>query len=279
MKNVFGRTNEVFPDRWVTLSVPDGGFGEESPADLVAAVRELNTVIDISTQPALWGSPLRGGTDLLLQKGTLQIEKATSEDHASDLVQAHLIETLSSLGREMIDFYYLRIRRNLEEYQINGAMAALEFAKQEGHIRFLGLMADGPAMAVLGFWQFHDAFETVMISKPLNAGKSFETLAPLANQRRAGIVLTDTTRVVGVPLSYLDPDLEQEILKKEPSTLLVEARTVSMVARLSAGPRAASMEVGDRAATLTEKVYSNEFLEEIASLKSSWAQRFRTQMK
>jgi hypothetical protein len=279
MKNVFGRTNEVFPDRWVTLSVPDGGFGDETPADLVAAARELNTVIDISTQPALWGSPLRGGNDLLLQKGTLQIEKATSEDHASDLVQAHLIESLSSVGREMIDFYYLRIRRNLEEYQINGAMAALEFAKQEGHIRFLGLMADGPAMAVLGFWQFHDAFETVMISRPLNSAKSFETLAPLANQRRAGIVLTDTTRVAGVPLSYLDVDLEREILAKEPSTLLLEARSVSMVAQLSVSQRAASLDLSDHATKLTDRVYANEFSEEIAGLNASWAQRFRTQMK
>ena len=185
---VFGRTNEPFPSIWLQLSVPHGGFDQETSNDLIQAAKDSGLPIDISTQPALWGGGLRGGQEVLMQTSTLQIESATSEDHATDLVQAHLIETLSCLGRDCIDFYFLRIRRNLEEYQINGALAAMEMAKQEGHIRFLGLHADGPALAVLGVWQFHDAFEAVMVPRNHYDLDTYNTLAPMAKDRRVGLL-------------------------------------------------------------------------------------------
>lgn len=181
----------MFPSLWASLAVPSTGFQSESPADIVAVCREHGLPMSIASQPALWGGSLRGGTDVLIQSGTLQIEKATSEDHATDLVQAHLIETLSAVGRETIDFYFLPIRRALEEYQINGALAALEFAKQEGHVRFLGLKADGPGLAVLGMWQFHDAFEALWVKKPLFEADTYETLVPLAQQRRVGVLVSN----------------------------------------------------------------------------------------
>ena len=185
-KNLLGRTNQEFPSRWLALSVPDGGFSEESPADLVATARASGLPIDFSSQPALWGGAMRGADEVvLIQQGTYQIERATSEDHATDLTQAHLIETLSAVGRDCLDFYFLRIRRAIEEYQINGALAALEAARNEGHLRFLGLHATGNAMAALGLWQFHDAFEVVLIPDD-EAART--TLEPLARKRRAGIV-------------------------------------------------------------------------------------------
>lgn len=180
---VLGRTNTEFPFMWASLGVSP----EVSPESLVEAVRPLAIPMDISSQPALWGGFLRGGTDVLVQRSTIQYERATSEDHATDLVQAHLIETLSSIGREMVDFYFLRVRRVVEEFQINGALAALEFAKQEGHVRFLGLFADGPALAVQSVWQFHDAFEAILLPP------SADSLKPIARERRVGIVgLGDT---------------------------------------------------------------------------------------
>jgi len=179
---ILGRTNVSYPLVWASLGVSS----ETTPEELVAAVRPLNIPLDISSQPALWGGFLRGGTDVLVQKGGTHYERATSQDHATDLVQAHLIEVLSSVGREMIDFYFLRIRRVVEEYQINGALAALEFAKQEGHIKHLCLLADGPSMAVQSVWQFHDAFEAVMI--PQREGADYQSLHALAQDRRVGIV-------------------------------------------------------------------------------------------
>ncbi|MES1227687.1 MAG: hypothetical protein ABUL72_03395, partial [Armatimonadota bacterium] len=119
-----------------------------------------------------------------MSMGGLDIERATEQSHATDLVQAHLIETLSAIGREYLDFYFLRIRRGLEEFQINGALEAIEMAKQEGHIRFIGLACDGPPLAALGVWQFHDAFEVVLTRDK----DAYDTLAPLARERRVGIV-------------------------------------------------------------------------------------------
>ena len=125
---------------------------------------------------------MRGAEDVLSVKSSAHYERATSQDHATDLMQAHLIEVLSCLGRPMIDFYFLRVRRVVEEYQINGALAALEFAKQEGHVKHIGIVADGPAIAVQGVWQFHDAFEVLLV-KPEDS-----SLANLAKERRVGVV-------------------------------------------------------------------------------------------
>jgi hypothetical protein len=185
-KNLLGRTNLEFPSKWLALAAPEGGFVDESPADFVRTARDSGLPIDFSSQPALWGGCMRGADEVvLIQQGTYQIERATSEDHATDLMQAHLIETLSAVGRDCLDFYFLRIRRALEEYQINGALAALEAARNEGHLKFLGLHATGHPLAALGLWQFHDAFEAVLLPDDQEA---WTTLEPLAKQRRVGVV-------------------------------------------------------------------------------------------
>lgn len=180
--NVLGRTNVEYPKIWAALGVSS----ESTPEELVNAVRDLKIPIDISSQPALWGGFLRGGEDVLVQRGTTHYERATSQDHATDLMQAHLIEVLSSIGREMVDFYFLRVRRAVEEFQINGVLAALEFAKQEGHIRHIGLLADGPSLAVQSVWQFHDAFEVVLL--PEQDEQELKALVGLAHDRRVGVV-------------------------------------------------------------------------------------------
>lgn len=176
--DVLGRTNQTFPKRWVRLVVEGG----QSPAEVVASALEKDTVLDISANPCLWGGQMRGTQALLMTRGGLDIERAPDEKSASDFIQAHLIETLSAIGREYIDFYFLQVRRRLEEYQINGALRALESAKQEGHVRFIGLAAEGPGLAVQSVWQFHDAFELLMI-KGLEEG-----LLSLAAERRVGVI-------------------------------------------------------------------------------------------
>lgn len=190
--NVLGRTNVEYPRIWAALGVSS----ESTPEELVNAVRDLKIPIDISSQPALWGGFLRGGEDVLVQRGTRHYERATSQDHATDLMQAHLIEVLSSIGREMVDFYFLRVRRAVEEFQINGVLAALEFAKQEGHIRHIGLLADGPSLAVQSVWQFHDAFEAVLL--PEQGEQELKALVGLAKDRRVGVVqITSTLNQIG----------------------------------------------------------------------------------
>lgn len=182
--DILGRTNRAFPPVWLALSVPTSFESDDWARDLVAAAEAENTVIDISSNPALWGGQMRGTDACLMVTGGTDIERATETSHAGNLIQAHLIQTLSAIGREYIDFYFLRVRRGLEEFQINGALEALEVAKQDGHIRYLGIRCDGPSLAVLGMWQFHDAFEVIAIEDR----EAYETLAPLARDRRVGVV-------------------------------------------------------------------------------------------
>lgn len=127
---------------------------------------------------------MRGTEAIVSCLSSSALETATDSTHAVDLVHAHLIEVLSCLGREHLDFYFLRIRRMVEEFQLAGALEAMELARQEGHIRFLGLACDGPPLATLSVWQFHDAFDAVLIPSA-EAGK---TLVPLARERRAGVL-------------------------------------------------------------------------------------------
>lgn len=183
-----GRTNRVFPPVWVSLAAPQREFQEGWLERLVDAAVEAQTVIDISRGPALWGGAMRGTEAMVMSLGGLDIERATDEKHASDLVQAHLIQTLSAFGREYLDLYFLQIRRALEEYQINGALEALEMARQEGHIRHIGICCDGPALAILGLWQFHDAFEVLLVPRNHYDQEAYTTLEPLARERRVGVV-------------------------------------------------------------------------------------------
>ena len=157
---------------------------------LVAAAIASGAPIDITSQPALWGGKMRGTAATLLAMGTTEYEYAVDESHSCDLVQAHLIEILSSIGRETIDIYYFRVRQMAEEFQISGALQALELAKQEGHVGHIGLFCDGPSFGTLGAWQFHDAFETLLVPKSREDSESYDTLSPLAKERRVGIVTT-----------------------------------------------------------------------------------------
>jgi aryl-alcohol dehydrogenase-like predicted oxidoreductase len=185
---VLGRTNAVFPPVWISLAAPQTAFVEGWRERLVSAALDAKTVIDVSKGPALWGGAMRGTEALLMSIGGTEIESATDEQHASDLVQAHLIETLSAVGRDYLDFYFLQVRRALEEFQINGALQALEMARQEGHIRHVGLCCDGSSLAVLGMWQFHDAFDVLLVPRNHLCHESYDTLAPLAQERRVGVI-------------------------------------------------------------------------------------------
>jgi len=99
-----------------------------------------------------------------------------------------LIQLLSSIGREKIDLLLVPFNRAIEEMQIAGLMSCLEAMKQDGHIGFIGLHAQGPAMAVQGFWQFNDAFEFVMMPRNPLVEEDYQSLASMARERRAGIV-------------------------------------------------------------------------------------------
>ncbi len=183
---------------------------------------------------------MRGCQAVLTASGNLDYENATDESHACSLVQANLIELLSSIGREMIDIYFLRVRRMAEEFQISGVLQALEWAKQEGHVGHIALSCDGPSFATLGVWQFHDAFEALLVPRDHRNTESYDTLAPLAKHRRVGIVTSKPldwnysplsedwqSKTIGLPISTLT--LEQALIldlaKEHPVLLPVKSST------------------------------------------------------
>jgi aryl-alcohol dehydrogenase-like predicted oxidoreductase len=175
----------VFPSIWLSLALPREGHDLDS---LVQAALDSGAPIDVTSQPALWGGKMRGTDATLLAIGNDDYERATDEGHACSLTQAHLIEVMSAIGRESIDIYYFRVRRMAEEFQISGALQALDLAKQEGHIGHIGICCDGPSFGTLGAWQFHDAFETLLVPRNHRDNEAYDTLAPLARERRVGIV-------------------------------------------------------------------------------------------
>lgn len=184
MEATFGRTNQAFPENWVSLSPPPDPNGI---ADLVGAVTKLRCPIDVSSQPGLWGQYLREAESPLVAFGGQEIERATSQEHASDLVQANLIELLTSVGRLQLDFYFVKVARTLQEVQIVGALAALEAARHDGHVRFLGLAVTGSPTEARAVWQFHDAFEA--IAMPWDASSNDPGgLVALAKSRRVGVL-------------------------------------------------------------------------------------------
>ncbi len=189
-QQTLGRTNRDFPPIWLRLCVPRTSSSIE---ELVDAALEAETVLDVSTQPALWGGRLRHSDSMLMASGGLEIEDAHNDTLAANLVQACILQTLSAVGHESIEFYFLRVRRALEEYQIAGALEALESSKQEGCIKHLGLLADGPGLAVKATWQFHDAFEVILLK-----AEELSILSALAHERRVGIVLDGPSSLVDV---------------------------------------------------------------------------------
>lgn len=177
---LFGRTNETFPAKWLSLIFRQNAA---RPADLVEAALQARTVLDISTNPALWCGQMRGTDAVLMATGSNDLERAENEQQSHDFVQAHLIEILCAVGREHLDFYFLRLRQPLQEFQISGALIALEACRQEGNIRFTGVAAESIS-ATLNMLQFHDAFEAILLDEGIPRAPA----KLLAKQRRMSII-------------------------------------------------------------------------------------------
>ncbi|MES1227454.1 MAG: hypothetical protein ABUL72_02220 [Armatimonadota bacterium] len=151
-----------------------------------------------------------------------ELERATSESHANDLLSAVLIQHLSSLGRGQLDFFFVQVRRALEEFQWAGLLAAVEEARHHGLIRFLGLEVCGPTVAVLAQWRFHDAFEVVMAPRNRENEHNFEAVQAAAKERRTGLVSTH-------------PDGTEEALSQSKENAVVFGATCEKACALWAG--------------------------------------------
>ncbi len=218
---VLGRTNRAYPAIWISLAAPQAATSEGWRDRLVTSALEAQTVIDISKGPALWGGALRqldlGEAAQIMTIGGLDAERATDARHARDLVEAHLIETLSAIGRDHLEFYFFQVRGSLKSYQTEGALEALEMARQEGHVRHVGLCCDGPASEIGAIWQAHDAFDAVLTPRNHYSASSYGALIPLAKERRVGMVTSKPLNwgygmpFVNLPIQWKVSDLDRTL--------------------------------------------------------------------
>lgn len=189
---IFGRTNQRLPSIWFAPQLPHPPREERDVERLLEVILATGHPMDLSNSPSFWGGLARGQGNFVAIRGGVEIAHARDEVSAGDVIRAHLIGTLSALGREAIDLYFLQVRRPLEEWQINGALEALETARQDGLVRNLGLAVEGSPLAALGLWQFHDAFEALTYAYNPRQTQARETLNELAQTRRVGTVTYGT---------------------------------------------------------------------------------------
>lgn len=195
---VFGRTNQVYPPVWARPEVPADpvvGWQEEYRHALI----DSRTVIDISGGPTLWGEILRDAPNPLIATVGRDLDTSVDFDQACDAVQAEFLQILSGIGRMQIEMLVLRIPRTLEDFQLEGALQTLEYARQETMVKFVGLQGGASALATRNTWQFHDAFEFIVVERE----DELTALAELARDRRVGVVW----RGISAPTNPVDVHL------------------------------------------------------------------------
>lgn len=68
------------------------------------------------------------------------LSAANSPSRGEAAVQAHVIEVLSAIGRDHIDYYF--VRRSEDTPAVAGGMAALLALREQGHLGAIGLWMD-----------------------------------------------------------------------------------------------------------------------------------------
>jgi len=190
---MLGRTNRALFPLWIRGGLPESGVPDINGGRslLRAAVDNGVEVFDLTVSPGYWGDVFRQTQSPLmisaLSRG-IPLHLTPDTRAAGKLIQAHLIEVLCAAGRERCDFYFLACEYPLQEFQTAGALEALEIARQEGQIGYLGLAVYAKPLQTLSFWKMHDAFEVLLIPGGAEE-QTLSTLLPEAAARRAGVVL------------------------------------------------------------------------------------------
>lgn len=189
-----GRANVWFPEFWLRPTRPEAAVPEWWKP-LADELKVAETVIDVSGAPGLWGTALRGSQAPLMAWASESYTRAPDAATAANLVQADLIETLCSIGRQEVDMFVLPVSGPVTEAQADGVLMALEDARQDGAIRFLVLASLGPPEITLSFWQPRDGFELIIPTpsprfpnRGEGAGGGESALLQMAAERRVTII-------------------------------------------------------------------------------------------
>lgn len=158
------------------------GFAERER--VVGELKDHPRPVLAQGSPGIWAHDLRGfGCDwLVCDSGG--VERARDEGEAMQIMMGEIVQRISNSPDGGISIWFLSVARAWEEFQINGALAALESAREERLIDHLGLHVAGRAMAVASLWRFHDAFDVVLCPP----GEEIESVLSTARDRRVGFV-------------------------------------------------------------------------------------------
>jgi hypothetical protein len=178
MAELLGRTNRIWADEWWRLV----GFGDLER--MGSELRENPRPVLADGSPSIWANELRGsGCDWLVSHSG-ECEFGRSEEDAAGKMMGEIVQAVSCSPDGSIAIWFLRVDRPWEEYQINGALAALDSAREEGLVKHLGLHVAGSSMAVASLWRFHDAFDVVLCPP----GSELDGVVATARERRVGVV-------------------------------------------------------------------------------------------
>lgn len=178
--------------------------------------------VEISSSQVMWGHYLRGADVPFIGLIGREVNKAGDAASASRMLQASLLALLSALGRDCLEFCFLPVKTALEEHQITGALEAMEEAREEGLIKFFGLQVLGSPWAAQSVWQFHDAFEAIMIPQT-PSGESEASLRPMADGRRVGVVMSSPLTLGGKESLGIAPEVQKASGNDNPHLTLLAA--------------------------------------------------------
>ncbi|MBL8059364.1 MAG: hypothetical protein JNK63_01465 [Chthonomonas sp.] len=183
---LFGRTNIPVPPVWLSLREPESPSPGWAEALCEAAV-SAKTIIDISQRPGLFGGLIAGKGSMVMAVGGGDCSRAPDAGWAKNFIEAKLVSVLSCLRQDHLDFFFLDYNGPWEEWQIDGALEAMESARQDGLIRFSGLSSSGNDLATAAMWNFHDAFDAVLMQRETY----FSEVSKIGAERRCGMVTYD----------------------------------------------------------------------------------------
>jgi len=180
---VFGRANFEMPRDWLSLRLP---HDPSEIAEFATAGVASGLPLEISHGKSAWGPFVEHAPNAIVAFGSSDFSMAGSRVHACDLVSAQIVEILSCLHGKSLTVFFLPLIRVLESHQWDGAIEALESAREDGLILSTGLSCDRVVSTELIDGQFRDAFDAVCVRNK----EDFETVSPIVRERRMGVLTT-----------------------------------------------------------------------------------------
>ncbi|MBX3115321.1 MAG: hypothetical protein KF836_12215 [Fimbriimonadaceae bacterium] len=136
----------------------------------------------------LWAAELRDAKCDWVVCGGAKVGNAHNQEQAMNHMTGEIIAAVAGSPDGVVSIYFLSVARAWEEHQINGALAALQSAKEEGLIGSIGLHVAGSALGVASLWRFHDAFDVVLVPHNPRTEKDYQGVVATASDRRVGVV-------------------------------------------------------------------------------------------